>query len=422
MRLFGILLTIVNLLAAGAFVYLSTQDWKGRQTINAAGIRHLLLLQGLPLEGPDFDTAEDETPFAVEMGGGESTKTVSKKLLESYFQNTTAPAAAPAATEAAAPSSKVPLATNTAVTNQIAEVKRVQALLKAELAKDAPPAGKLALLKGWLLYQAENYDTRLEYLALSSTIDAKTGAAKTDEQLKADVTKLETILDARFAVVVNPPSLTASPLDAGTPPNAELQGQINAMSDKERIAKSTAWRAGAGLDTTQRRMNLAHLLIHLDQDAAWQKRIIAVVGLRRYVKAVTLQMVRFSDMTSHVELGIPGDQAAFVKTDTLLREEAMMKSERARAVAAERAKKVDQKNAADDAVTRQRTQLKLLTDQLTKVKTEVDELLVRQTGIEKQLFEVQREVGLTLEEVYRLEALLIATERERFGLPPLPKP
>ncbi len=419
MRLFGILLIVVNLLAGAGFVYLSTQDWKGRQTITAAGVRHLLLLQGLPLEGPEIDAAEDETPFVTEMGGGESTKTISKKLLESYFQANTA---APAAGTDTAAASKVTLATNAAVTNQIAEVKRVQGLLKAELAKETPPAEKLALLKVWLVDQAENYDTRLEYLALASANDSKTGAAKTDEQLKGDLAKLETILDARFAAVINPPAVTASPLDAGTPPNAELQAQIAAMSDKEKLAKSTAWRAGASLDATQRRVNLAHLLIHLDRDAAWQKRIIAVVGLRRYVKAVTLQMVRFTDMTSHVELGIPGDQAAFVRTDTLLREEAMMKSDRARAVAAERAKKVDQKNAADDAVTRQRTQLKLLTDQLTKVKTEVDELLVRQSGIEKQLFEVQREVGLTLEEVYRLEALLIATERERFGLPPQPKP
>ena len=48
----------------------------------------------------------------------------------------------------------------------------------------------------------------------------------------------------------------------------------------------------------------------------------------------------------------------------------------------------------------------------------VDPLLVQQTKLEKDLFETQREVGLTLEEVYRLEELLDRTERERFGLPP----
>jgi hypothetical protein len=352
----------------------------------------------------------------MEMGGGESTKTISKKLLETYFQaNTSAPAADT--------TSKVPLATNAAVTSQIAEVKRVQGLIKAELAKaDLTADSKLELLKGWLLYQAENYDTRLEYLALTSTTDVKTGVAKTDDQKKADAAKLEAILDARFAAVIDPPAPSDSPLDAGNPPNPEKAAQIAAMSDKEKLEKSAAWRAGTSQDVTQRRMNLAHLLVHLDQDATWQKRIIAVIGFRRYIKAITLQMVRFTDMTSHVELGIPGDQASYVKEETLLREEAMMKSERARAIAAERLRKNDQKTAADDAVNRQKTQLKLLTDQLTKLKTEVDELLVRQSNIEKQLFEVQREVGLTLEDVYRLEILLDAVERERFGLPPRPKP
>ncbi len=90
MRLFGILLIVVILLAGGGYVYLGVQDYKGRQQINAAGLRHLLVLQGLPLEGEDF-AAEDETPFRIEMAGGESTKTVSKKLLENYFKENAAP-------------------------------------------------------------------------------------------------------------------------------------------------------------------------------------------------------------------------------------------------------------------------------------------------------------------------------------------
>lgn len=81
MRLFGILLLVFILLAGGGYVYLASQDYKGRQQINAAALRHVLLVQGLPLEGEDFNT-EDETPFEVLMAGGESTKTVSKKLLE----------------------------------------------------------------------------------------------------------------------------------------------------------------------------------------------------------------------------------------------------------------------------------------------------------------------------------------------------
>jgi len=402
MRVFGIVLIVLNLLAGGAFLYLATQDWKGRQTINAAALRHVLLLQGLPLEPPpgvaDGFDANDETPFVVEMGGGESTKTISKKLLESYFQANTSAGTAPAG--------KVALATNAPVTNQIAEVKRVHDLIKAELAKDAPPATKIALLRGWLINQAENYATRVEYLALADINDAA-GQPKSAEKLKEDTAKLEKALNDRFEAVLAKPQATDSPAVTTA-----------TLPDNEKLEKSAAWHAGPALDPIERRLRLAHLLVHLDQDDVWQKRVIVIVGLRRYVKTVANQVNRFVDMILHVERSIPDEQATFAIQLTQLREKATQEAARAKAIAAERAKQVEMKTASDDAVNRHRTQLKEITDQLTKVKAEVDELLVRQSGIEKQLFEVQREVGLTLEEVYRLEALLAAIERERYGLPP----
>ncbi len=475
MRLFGILLIFANLLAGGAFVYLATQDWKGRQEINAVGLRHILLLQGLPLDGdPDIQipgriynvttdplpagvstveyraadskyyTLEDggrtaktvtdadyrryahtEIPFPVVMAGGESVTTVSPELLYRYFKaNTSASTEAPVA-------GKVSLADTSPVANQVAEVKRVQGVIKAALAQ-AEPATKLVLLRGWVLYQAENYETRLQYLT-------------------ADATALEAALDARFAAILNPPQgagVAAPTLPELTPldtkalrvelkdlqdrkvANDEIekkQREINvkqkeydarAKQYKDQVDQGTSQRTALTLDETERRMALAHLLVHLDQDATWQKRVIAIVGLRRYVKAITLQVQRFADMTSQVELGIPNDQAAFVRHETLLREQATQNGERARAVAEEKAKAAELRNGAEDAAKRRATQLKDLTDQLTKVKNEVDELLVRQSGIEQQLFEIQREVGLTLEDVYRLEILLVKIERQRFGLPP----
>ena len=45
----------------------------------------------------------------------------------------------------------------------------------------------------------------------------------------------------------------------------------------------------------------------------------------------------------------------------------------------------------------------------------MDLLLARQYLTEQQLFEVQREVGLTLEAIYGLEADLGAKERARYG-------
>ena len=467
MRLFGILLIVANLIAGGAFVYLATQDWKGRQTINAAGLRHLLLLQGLPLEGSDF-SADDETPFVMNLGGGESTKTISKKLLETYFRDNTAaaPAAPATGTDPAAPAPVSLTQGASVVTNQLAEVKRVQGVCKAELAKDGlTPDAKIALLRVWLLLQAETIDLRNLYLDLIAPTDAS-GQAKSADQRKADAAKLEELLDARFNAVINKPDGAQSVPPAELPDLTTLADDLKKrqtemsglLAEEERVEKGgmkadeklraaiqtkrediqkaqkdlgaasalgrskleqvASQRASGTPDEGERRLKLAHLLVHLDPDPVWQKRVSVIVGLRRYVKAISAQVGRFKDMVEYIEAHIPGDQARFLKHETQLREQATQSGDRARVIAEEKAKLVEQKTKEDDSVNRQRTQLKELTDLLNKIKAEVDESLVRQAGIEKQLFEIQREVGLTLEEVYRLEELLDATQRERLGLPP----
>lgn len=399
MRLFGILLIIVNLLAAGGFVYLATQNWSGRQKITAAGLKHVLVLQGLPYDGADGLSADDETPFVVTMAGGENTTTISRKLLEGYFTATTS---APAADS----TSKVQLAGQTPVTSIVAEVKRVQGLVKGELAKEAlGTPEKLELYRFWLLPQAENVNVRTAYLALLSDRDAN-GAPKADR--KPDLDELEKQLDARFAAALSVAKLADLPVA----PPADKAAALDAL---KQIAE---WKSAGAQDQLDRETRAAHLLVHLDGDAMWQKRVAAIVGLKRYGKVIAAQALRFADMTKHVDGGLPGEQAAFVAHEAQLRDIATRNSDRARLLAAERLKLEEQKAAADDAVNRRRTQLNELTALYAKVKGEVDDLLVRQSGIEKQLFEVQREVALTLDEVYRLEQLLVEKERERSGMLP----
>src|SRR6516165_8235786 len=98
MRALGYVLLVLNLIATGVFAYFAVQDWKGRQTITAAGVRHVLLRDGLPLEGgpeqfparvqPGQDGYSDytanEVPFRVDMAGGQRTETVSPELLYAY--------------------------------------------------------------------------------------------------------------------------------------------------------------------------------------------------------------------------------------------------------------------------------------------------------------------------------------------------
>ena len=213
MSLFGKVLVVFNLLAAGAFVYFATQDWKGRQTINGAGLRHLLLISGLPLDGPKDFNSKGDTIFQTEGPGGVPTKTVSKKLIEKYFQED-----AGGGGDASSPNS---LATNAAVPNQVAEVSRVKTKIEEILAQTEKADAKIAILKGWLLYQVETIDERLEVLTLASPEkeDAEDGKpkvrAKTEAELAKDAEELQRRLMARVeAVIATPKPIEAA---ASTP-------------------------------------------------------------------------------------------------------------------------------------------------------------------------------------------------------------
>lgn len=499
MRLFGILLIVANLIAGGAFVYLATQDYKGRQEISAGVVRHLLVLQGLPLEGSDLSAdPEAEIPFVVEQGGGATSKTISRGLLQSYFKTAMGSPNRPAgavlsvlAKDADAREGGVP----TMVTNQLAEVKRVQALLDTEYRKEGlSTEDKITLVSGWLFFQAESYDLRATYQALIATTRPD-GSTKPADERGRDAEKLKELLDARFKAVLDPSvkptdaaaaapelpdfaaaeaelrkqrkALTAlraeeDPLatavakatEAGTPDEAlrkqldakrrEINGDPNGATDEAKkgqqgrvleaekklaevsqkgrsvVAQSGATRATVTGSESDRRAKLAHLLVHLDTDAGWQKRVSVIVGMRRYVRAISDQVLCFKDMIAHVELGIPVDQVAYVKHVEQLREQATQSVQRRDEVSRQRVALEDQMGKDEAARNAQQTQLNRLKDQLRAVKEKVDRDLVEQAAIEKGLYEVQREVGLTLEEVYRLEEVLAAVERERFGLPPRP--
>lgn len=370
MSILGKILLVFNLLAAGGFVYLATQDRQGRQNITAGMLRHGLLVKGLPLEGPDNFDEDGGVPFVVDMGGV-PTDYVSQKLLAAYF--------------AAAGAGSSPLAGNMVVTNQIAEVKRARAVVESTIA--SAEGNRAAAVGRFLLDQAETYQERA---AIQAAVNANQG-----EQLAAMLAK-------KFDAVLSPPR----PTDAGSLAGADEDGRIKSASEL---------RSGPSADRSQREERIAHLLVHLDRDAGWQKRVMMVVGLKRYVKAVGAQALRFREMALYVQTQIEAENAAFGLQYGLLRDLAIKHTGMVNDAAATRRALEDQLTRDREFVAQRQTQLQYLGEQLRRVKAEVDELLVNQTNIEKVLYEIQREVGLTLDEVYKLEAELERKERERFG-------
>ena len=145
---------------------------------------------------------------------------------------------------------------------------------------------------------------------------------------------------------------------------------------------------------------------------------MVVVGLRQYVAAIAVQVERFRDMTTRVEMLITADQPGFESTERNYMRLAIDRTELAARQAVLKRQWEDQKNKEDNFVSQRTTQLNAIKAELKKLKAEVDDLLVKQTNIEAGLFEVQREVAVTLDDVYQLELKLAARERDLLGLPP----
>ncbi len=402
-----------NLIVGGVFAYFAMQDYfgekgkgNGRQATTAAGLKHILLVRGLPLgtepgepDAVDPDP-EVEIPFRVEMAGGFKTTTVSTPLLKSYFTGIGDGGTL------AGPDSAVP--------NQLAEVKRVKAKID-ELTK-ADGADKVSLLTEWLLLQAETFDERAEYLKLIADGNA--------DELKAK-------LDARFAAVIESPKPVG---DDATSKLAEADAE-DATKQQDKL-KAIAASRDSVLDEGERRTRIAHLLVHLSPDALWQKRVMSIVGMHKYVAVIAAQSERFREMTARVEMLIVADQGprlklkvdgrdvdvfgGYIGQEADLQRQAINNTELANRQADLKRKWTDQKRKDDDFVGQRKTQLEAIKVLLVKSRAEVAELLHKQAGIEKVLFEVQREVAITLDDVYRLETILAARERDLLKLPPKP--
>jgi hypothetical protein len=425
MGLFGKILIGINLLASGGFVYLALQDYKPRQTINAAGLRHQMEIVGLPLDGPDtsipakVDPSSDDysdfvntaIPFEIEGPGSVKTRSVSPALLYAYF--------------AQAGESAPPIGGTVPVASQMAEVKRVWGIIRATLDKTENRAEKMQLAAGWLLLQAETIEERNDYLEWIA---------------KGNLAEITHALDIKFHRVApdlvrgNPinPDLWSTLETRINALKAERDAALKAAQDAEsggNMAEAEAKRAEAGvltrridrrnvhppLDEPDRRYRLADLLVHLDLAAAWQKRTLLVVGITQYVKAVDSHAGYFKEMSERVARVIADDQERFSAQYAQLRTQAIQRTQLVLEMAEIKAQLTIQAQKDQDLVNQRTLQLEDLTAQRAAVKAEVNQLLAKQTLVEQKLFAVERDIGLTLEDIYRLDAELRMRELERYG-------
>jgi hypothetical protein len=394
MSTLGKVLLVFNLLLGGGFAYLALQDWKGRQEITAAGLRHVVLLDGLPLGGKQGDPEamptdpEAEVPFVVEGPGAKPTETVSPALLKAYFQN------AGGAADPAGPA----LASSEPVPTQLAEVKRVQNLVQTYLEGQADGAARAKAAFGLLVWQAETLEERQQAQALLA-------AGKGDDLAKKLYDRFDRVLKAPDA------KAAASALPAADDAD-------DAAKAKERLSKADEVRE-ITKDEPERRARLAHLLIHLDPSAAWQKRVLMVVGVKRYARTVAVQAIRLGEMAARVRRLSDDEQNAFVARYAQLQEASTRQTQILRDLTDQEVRLQEQERRGADAVKALETQLDDPTTglkaQLAQVKADIEQLLARQTLTENELFRVQRVLADTLADVYAKEKELADVERRRYA-------
>jgi len=422
MGIFGKILLVLNLLLTGGFVYFAVQDWQGRKAIDAAGLRHIILSTGLPLEdkGPDTFPARVQPgadgyseftgtaiPFAVEGPGGVMTTTVSPELLYAYF-------AATGDTRTDSLGGMMPVA------SQMAEVKRVFAVLKAQ-----NDAVKLDRFGTALLRLAETFEERNDY---------------TEWFAKGQLTELAHAMDLQFHRVL-PGVVEAGPLDATMWRDTytqRMQGFTQQRDAAQKEADDATAAGNAALaeskkaeadrltnlisrrskreprDEADRRFRLATLLVHLETDPAYQKRVAMIVGMKQYVKAVDGQAGKYAEIVARVESGTLVDQERFVGHYAALRAMAVQRTQLVLEMADIRRQLGVQEQKDQDLVNRRNEQLKDVTALRNKLQEEVKQLLAKQTLTEQALFLIEREIGLKLESIYSMEAELRKLENERY--------
>ena len=82
MSILGKLLIVLNFLAAGAFAYLTLENWKLRHTLTTRALERDVVLAGFPVEAPSekVDVGSNSVPFRLE-SGGVLVESISKKDL-----------------------------------------------------------------------------------------------------------------------------------------------------------------------------------------------------------------------------------------------------------------------------------------------------------------------------------------------------
>lgn len=354
MPLFAKILTILNVLAAGAFIYLASLDYNARQQWSYEVFRHELVLNGLPVDETDVGLRVDLQPYKVK--GTDTYRLpdderdlnqrvdrplypdISDNLVNQMFDD---------------------LGAGDPVRTQKEEVERVRDKIKGELEGEKNEAKRRAAVKKYLLARART----------ARTVKERDESLRDYKDDKLPTAKLMDNFLARFDAAV-----------AG--------GEIE---------------DGAKRSVAERRAEVANLLYSLDPDLVSHQRLMVVVGLRAYTIEADAQAQTLRDMAVQSRLGAIDDRNEFESAYLLQRDRIL-------ALAADVLRRdIELKNVEakvksnEDEITKRKKEIEALKDEVKVASEKTEDSLKVQAKLEKDLFEVHKEIGDLIEANRKLE-------------------
>ncbi|MGL6076598.1 MAG: hypothetical protein ACRC8S_20785 [Fimbriiglobus sp.] len=438
MGMLGKILLFVNLVAFVGLAYFATQNWAARNAAASNALIHQIALTGMPVTPPEGVTGDDENiPLGTVVSGFYPVSTVRPSILREHFKNTNTGYASlefpkTQLDEVNGVSSKL--------TAELSQLKTDEIIAKLGGTYTAIPNSKtVRFVPGILANMAETTFERVLIRKLSDNIsdpkkrqeNAETLVAilnrkfetlkKVDpRQADADAATLKERIDA--VRVANDKvkrafdAFNAVPMDADMATKTSA-AQAAATAGDELTAEFTKFQKALGeigttvcRDENDRKKRIVHLLMHLDESAAWQKRVALTVGLRTYLTALSDHANRLQRFASVAEQQVILDQARFADEYEVLKNLAINQSLLLKQETAVRADLETQK-AKDVEFTKIRLDL-LATRRKTldDINVKMQAMMAAQAETQKRLFDVQKLVGETMSRNFDLEKQLEAAE------------
>jgi hypothetical protein len=423
MSLFGKLLAVFNVLAVLGVLALMSMNYAKRQSWQYAVFRQELMMYGLPLDDKETDAQEQK-----------SSEKVGPKTQQDVFKQA---------------SPKTPVAT------QEAEVKRVQELLRGQIASAGDKKKQIFMLARILSPMALTFADRQRAVAYQTYLrDDKTFSDLQNRLKGADAAATaaaaggrgkpydEAFLDALNAVFRDPPGPLAEAFLAvkKTDPAAafdnaldraldnqltQLQGQFDQMF-------ANALQGGEGVTNgapSQRKRAIAWLLFNMVEveagasgggeakpdlinDPAY-KRFILVVGVKSATEAASQRAAFLQDLTFEAELERQRERGVFASEQRKVVDLARDKKAEVEAHTQLLARKQKEYETHQAALEKRKRDVALYEEQLATARGKTTARLQKLRGISDTLFRERVELHKNTMENQDLEKEIRALEKGR---------